>query len=966
MLSRLDILRGLKISIWEGIWATVWTVLTTGPFQTGFALQLGATPVQLGLLAGLPAAVNLLQLPASLYVERRGERRLFCAFSSISGRLLWIPILLIPFLLPKEAQFPAFLILLTLSSALLTIVSPAWTSWMSDLTPPTSRGEYFGRRNMLAGIAAMLVPLPAGAFLDQAVKYGRFDPRIGFAVLFGVGCLAAIGAFLLILRQPEPPMARKDGERENPLKSLAAPLSDKKFVPFLIFSALVVLGQTFAGQFFMAWQLDKDALNLPYFTVQLLGAVASGAGLLTTPLWGYLSDKYGSRPVLMMSSAVTIFAPLLWCLTLPGALWMNIGIIILLNLLSGAAWAGVGLTQFNLLLGMSDAVRRATYVAVFSAITGIIGFAAPTVGGLMMNVLSGVSVPLGIVTLNNYKILFLLTAGIRLVTLFQLRTVKTPEESHSTRYVLDQLASSRPLLSYFAARRLTRPAGAVERQQTVEELGHLRSPLAVEELTAALGDVSLEVREQAADALGAIGDARAIPALAEKMRDPAAGIGERCARALGAIGDREATPYLAAAAQGPDAGVRVAAIRALADLADPDALPALAAALNPAHPTACEAACVALALLSEKLTAKQVAPLLPRLLYLLSPEVERGMRFGAARAIGALAPRAENIQETYTSLRTRLMREEDPAVLAQEAIALSRIGRQAQRDTTELLDTLLPMLDRAEGASSGGGSLAYKQALQAISDLVLPPGTLYPYLGLKEMARDEAVRRLLASLRRERPHIFTEEDAARALEAYTEGEYAAFLETLRPLVASDNRPFARLRDRAANGYGTALGFRRYWRYFYCGSRALPMDVYDETTRSAVMRAVKSRNTKPEMRLRRLLHAAGFRYRLHRADLPGKPDLVFPGRRKVVFVHGCFWHQHPGCPAADRPSANSDYWNRKLAGNAARDAVHLTALREQGWDACVVWECDLRRDPAATVAAVTDFLHLAPLPPINGG
>jgi DNA mismatch endonuclease (patch repair protein) len=135
-----------------------------------------------------------------------------------------------------------------------------------------------------------------------------------------------------------------------------------------------------------------------------------------------------------------------------------------------------------------------------------------------------------------------------------------------------------------------------------------------------------------------------------------------------------------------------------------------------------------------------------------------------------------------------------------------------------------------------------------------------------------------------------------------------------------------------------------------------VDVYDKATRSAVMRSVKGKNTKPEMRLRKALHAEGFRYRLHRPDLPGKPDIVFPGRRKIIFVHGCFWHQHPGCPAADRPSANSDYWNRKLARNAARDQENLTTLATQGWEMLVVWECDLRHDPSGTLENVMAFLR----------
>ena len=120
-----------------------------------------------------------------------------------------------------------------------------------------------------------------------------------------------------------------------------------------------------------------------------------------------------------------------------------------------------------------------------------------------------------------------------------------------------------------------------------------------------------------------------------------------------------------------------------------------------------------------------------------------------------------------------------------------------------------------------------------------------------------------------------------------------------------------------------------------------MDVFDAKKRSSIMRLVKGKDTKPEMIVRRLLHGEGFRYRLHRADLPGKPDLIFPARHKVVFVHGCFWHQHPGCRHADRPSSNTDYWRAKLDRNIARDERTLAALKSEGWQAFIVWECETR-------------------------
>jgi DNA mismatch endonuclease, patch repair protein len=109
-----------------------------------------------------------------------------------------------------------------------------------------------------------------------------------------------------------------------------------------------------------------------------------------------------------------------------------------------------------------------------------------------------------------------------------------------------------------------------------------------------------------------------------------------------------------------------------------------------------------------------------------------------------------------------------------------------------------------------------------------------------------------------------------------------------------------------------------------------------------MSRIRGKNTKPEMVVRRMLTAQGLRYRLHRASLPGKPDIVLGPRRLVIFVHGCFWHRHPGCREATMPSANRTFWEPKLEGNAARDRRHRTALRKLGWRVAIIWECETRQ------------------------
>ncbi len=118
------------------------------------------------------------------------------------------------------------------------------------------------------------------------------------------------------------------------------------------------------------------------------------------------------------------------------------------------------------------------------------------------------------------------------------------------------------------------------------------------------------------------------------------------------------------------------------------------------------------------------------------------------------------------------------------------------------------------------------------------------------------------------------------------------------------------------------------------------DKLSKEARSALMARVRHRDTRPEMIVRRAAHRLGYRFRLQARDLPGRPDLVFRLRRKAIFVHGCFWHGHD-CPRGVRiPKVNREFWSAKLAANRARDARQLDALREEGWRALVLWECEL--------------------------
>src|SRR6056297_2569954 len=126
------------------------------------------------------------------------------------------------------------------------------------------------------------------------------------------------------------------------------------------------------------------------------------------------------------------------------------------------------------------------------------------------------------------------------------------------------------------------------------------------------------------------------------------------------------------------------------------------------------------------------------------------------------------------------------------------------------------------------------------------------------------------------------------------------------------------------------------------------DIVDRQTRSRMMAGIKGKNTKPELALRRALHARGYRYRLHSKNVRGRPDLVLPKHRAVIFVHGCFWHRHEGCRYANTPATRAEFWQAKFDANIARDSAVRGALLAAGWRVATIWECALRKPEQITL------------------
>jgi len=750
-LSRLQIQQALRLSIWEGCSATVHGSLTSGAFQTGFALFLGCSSFWLGALGGIPALAGLVQLLSSFLAQRYGQRKTLIAWFSLASRLLWVPMLLIPFLLPRSLWVAGFLLLTLLSSLCMNVSAPLWTAWITDVVPEGSRGRYFGQRNMYAGWVGLAVPILGGYFLDGATKRHSGGEPAAFAVLFLAATLFALSSFGLILRSPDVVQIKPgaNGEaREGALSYYKAPFADKNFGRVMAFLTVMVIGQSVAGQFFTVYQLQYLQLN--YTAFQLLTAVSTLASLASMPLWGYLADKYGNKPMLVISCALVLVPPLLWIVAAPdgiaglwaydsaGGLRVSVTklVVVALNLFSGVGWAGVGLTQFNLMIGASPPEKRTVYVSAIAAISGLAGGLAPLAGGALMVAFGHLSFPTHGYIQSPYHLLFLIATLARVGAMALIGPIEE-DGSRQTGYVLKQLKASKPIGSFTGIQTLSKSGSSSARVLAAERLGRLKTPLAVEELVRALDDVALPVREQAAQALGEIGDPRATLPLVGKLSDASSGISGPAATALGKIGDRSALPALAAAAQLGPPPRRLAAMEALGRMADGSVTEILGALLRDPDSTIRTA------------------------------------------AIRALAERED--PASLPGIITQIEREEEPSNLAVLADALGRLGDPAAAPA------LLGALSRTQSPT------VRREILNAVGSLGGGRDAFYPYLALDSYARDETVGKILLNLGRRyraRASQKKEADAARiavyakqALAAYTSGENSLCVSRLVRLTA---------------------------------------------------------------------------------------------------------------------------------------------------------------------------------------
>jgi MFS family permease len=440
MLDEASTQKALRMSIYDGAFATMMASLAGGIFLVGFALNvLGANSLQIGILAALPVSANLAQLLGSILLETLGQRRRVCLIAVTAARLFWIPVLLLPFALFDgfdDGRVWLLVAFVGVSCLLGSLSGVAWLEWMSDVIPKKTRGAYLGKRNMVCAGAGMVVTLAGGAFLNfMENRYGREDP-LGYIILFGIGLVLGLAASFFLFRVPDPKAKlSRAGEDKFKLNLLLQPLRDSSFRRIVFCVGFFMLVTQVAGPFYAVFMIEN--LSVDFGTITWLITFATLATIFMLRIWGPISDTLGNKPVMFVAGAFHAFIPLIWVVAQPGNfLWP----LILAHVASGAIYCAIILAHTNILIKSAPEKGRSVYIAVFNGIIGLMVAVAPILGGWLLELMSSWSVQVGEFRLENLQFLFLLSGGLQLIALVFVLRVRE-EGAMESRVVLMQLGN---------------------------------------------------------------------------------------------------------------------------------------------------------------------------------------------------------------------------------------------------------------------------------------------------------------------------------------------------------------------------------------------------------------------------------------------------------------------------------------------------------------------------------------------
>ena len=510
-ISERDLSRGLRWVALEGGFSMGFFSITTSGFLAAFALALGANNLQIGILAAIPFAMQIVQLPSIWLVEHIRRRKLIGVSSWFLAQLLWIPMASIPIFMdvPGQGAITLLLLLMTIRGVLSAVCNTAWNGWIRDLVPQTILGRFFSGRLILATAVGMVFSLGAAFFVD----YWRGNV-INAPVIMGYVYVLLFGAVFLGLASPvmmslipEPLMQPSPIPRVSIWQRLLAPVRDHNFRLLLMFLSLWGFASNLAIPFFAVYMLVR--LEFPLGWVIALSILSQLFNLLFLRVWGRYVDRFGSKSVMSICVSLYLLVIVGWIFTtLPERYFLTIPLLIVLHIFAGIATAGVNITVGTIGLKLAPQGESTSYLAGASLAVNVGAGIGPMLGGFLADFFmrrqldltlswsspeTALQVPA--LSIHGYDFLFAISFLLGMITLSLLAVIR--EEGEVTRdTVLESLV--------YPARDTSRPASMVPQYNMVSTstLGYIRR-IPIPGLDALLGVTAYQIAEAARAATSA-------------------------------------------------------------------------------------------------------------------------------------------------------------------------------------------------------------------------------------------------------------------------------------------------------------------------------------------------------------------------------------------------------------------------------------------------------------------------------
>ncbi len=430
-----NIRRSIMFMIFGNLFGNLFGTMTSGgPALTGLAAKLGANDFIYGILTAIPCIGTLMQIPAAILVSKTHKRKKYMLLYGMISRFVWILIGLVPYFVPADPDWLriwSLIFFVGINSTFGSFINVCWTPWMADLIPIGIRGRWISVRDRIISVIGLTVGILSAYVLDLIPGYP------GYAIILGFGGILGMMDMLCFIWVENVPMKTNSNARFRDIFKKI--FSDSEFVRFMLFWTIWCFTTNLAGSFYTRYALGD--LSLTNTQVTIAGNVASAIiTMLIVPFWGRKLDTYGHKPIFWINGIIGSLTPLIWLFAKPG----DMAVMLIYNLVANAFLCAVNLASQTSLLSYATEEERPVYIALYSCFTSLLGsFLGTFLGGALLQTLQdnfsfeGIGL-LGL-TLDHYKIVFIISAVLRLIAVL----VFVPKIQNNREY------SSRHLVSDF-------------------------------------------------------------------------------------------------------------------------------------------------------------------------------------------------------------------------------------------------------------------------------------------------------------------------------------------------------------------------------------------------------------------------------------------------------------------------------------------------------------------------------------